>query len=75
MKQADSDFLLPMDAQFESPSADKTPRHVTDQEIRARGYKIKSRPKKGEAIWVRNDIEFTQSQVLRRHKFTQPLAA
>ena len=54
------------DAQIESPSQDHGTRFGFDQTIRSRGYRIKSRPNKGEPTWERTGVVFTHSDVLRR---------
>ena len=64
------------DAQIEHPSADKTKRLGLDEFIRDRhGYSIKSRPNKGENIWERNGVLFTQSAILKRENMDEYLIA
>lgn len=59
--------MSPMESsEMESPSADHTTRCYRDQMIRKCGYTIKSRPNRGEAVWERDGITYTQSAVLQR---------
>ena len=61
------ELLTPMeDSDIESPTADHTLRCIFDREIRKCGYRIKSRPNRGETTWERGGVEFTQSDVLLR---------
>ena len=58
-------LMTPMeDVTCGRPSADRTSRFVTDQQIRVCGYKIHSRPKKGEPIWEKDGLVFPQSAVI-----------
>jgi hypothetical protein len=46
-----SSLLSPMDdAALDRPTADRSKRHALDETIRARGYEIHGRPKKGEPL-------------------------
>lgn len=64
-----ADMLTPaQDSALESPSQDHGPRFGYDQQIRNRGYAIKSRAKDQEPIWERNGFLFTHSEVIRREK-------
>jgi hypothetical protein len=51
-----------------SPSQDRTKRYMKDQQIRARGYTIASRPTKGQPTWMKNGVEFAHDHVLLREK-------
>lgn len=56
------------DAQNESPTKDWSSRFPLDQRIRKLGYKIKSRPDRGEATWEKKGVTFTQREVLLRER-------
>jgi hypothetical protein len=67
-----ADILSPTEHSLEErPSQDHGERFSMDQKIRdlKRGYQIKHRPVRGEAIWEKKGlpgVEFTQSDVIRR---------
>jgi hypothetical protein len=67
-----TDMMSPtQDGAEERPSRDHGTRFGWDQRIRARGYRIKSRPKHGEPIWENKwlpGVEFTHSEVLLRER-------
>lgn len=66
-----SKFLTPMEnAMLDSPSKDRTVRFIWDQDIRAAGYQIVSRPKIGEAVWQKHGQTFTQSEVIQMENWT-----
>jgi hypothetical protein len=54
----------------EHPSRDASSRYATDQYLRRRGFRIFSRPSKGEPIWQRQDdltgrwVFYTQSEAV-----------
>ncbi len=44
---------------------DTTSRHAVNELIRSHGFRINSRPKKGQPLWEKNDKVLTEKQVLK----------
>ena len=51
-------------AAIESPSVDRSRRHENDARLRAAGFAIHARPKKGPAIWIKGGVLFPEREAL-----------
>lgn len=52
--------------ELEHPSEDRSNRFPKDRLLRLHGYRIHSRPNKGEAIWKREEILFPYSEAVSK---------
>ena len=47
---------------------DSTSRHPTDADLRERGFRIHSRPEKGEPVWERGGVLYPESKAVKEVK-------
>ena len=49
-------------------TSDTTTRHATDAELRDHGFVIHGRPERGEPVWKKNGVLYTQSRAEQQLK-------